>query len=98
MILIQDKLKKYMLKKDLNIIKVTIEIAKGGWCSGMPMLQVEAIKEMENEKSFTKYDVEGIDVYIYNELELTDKIEIKYLYSIPMLGTVLSTSGIRIKD
>jgi hypothetical protein len=30
MILIQDKLKKYMLKKDLNIIKVTIEIAKGG--------------------------------------------------------------------
>lgn len=30
MILIQDKLKKYMLKKDLNIIKVTIEIAKSG--------------------------------------------------------------------
>ena len=98
MILIQDKLKKYMLKKDLNIIKVTIEIAKGGWCSGMPMLQVEAIKEMENEKSFTKYEVDEIDIYIYNGLELSDEIEIKYLYSIPMLGTVLSTSGIRIKD
>jgi hypothetical protein len=63
----------------------------------MQTLQVEAIKEMEDTNAFTKYDVEGIDVYIYNELELTDKIEIKYLYSIPMLGTVLSTSGIRIK-
>jgi len=62
------------------------------------MLQVEAIKEMANEKSFIKHEVNGINVYIYNELELTDKVEIKYLYSIPLLGTVLSTSGIRIKD
>lgn len=64
----------------------------------MQTLQVEAIKEMKDANAFTKYDIEGIDVYIYNELELTDKIEIKYLYSIPMLGTVLSTSGIRIKS
>lgn len=98
MVLIQKKLKKYMIKKNLNVIKVSVEIAKGGWCSGMKMLQVEAIKDMENEKSFSKYEVDGIDVYIYNELELTDKVEIKYLYSIPMLGTVLTTTGIRIKD
>jgi len=30
MILIQEKLKKYMAKKNLNIIKVSVEIAKGG--------------------------------------------------------------------
>lgn len=64
----------------------------------MQRLQVEAIKKMENENSFIKYDVDGIDVYIYGELELKDEVEIKYLYSIPMIGTVLSTVGIRIKD
>lgn len=53
---------------------------------------------MEGENGFTKYSVDGLDVYIYDGLELKDEIEIKYLYSIPMIGTVLSTAGIRIKD
>jgi len=53
---------------------------------------------MENENGFTKYEVDGLNIYIYDGLELKDEIEIKYLYSIPMLGTVLSASGIRIKN
>jgi len=53
---------------------------------------------MENKNGFTKYEVDGLNIYIYDGLELKDKIEIKYLYSIPMLGTVLSASGIRIRN
>jgi hypothetical protein len=53
---------------------------------------------MENENGFTKYDVDGLNLYIYDGLELTDEVEIKYLYSIPIIGTVLSARGIRIKD
>ena len=53
---------------------------------------------MENKNGFFKYEIDGIDVYIYDGLELTEEVEIKYLYSIPMLGTVLTTCGIRIKD
>jgi len=64
----------------------------------MQTLQVEAIEKMENENGFTKHEVEGIDVFIYNGLQLMDEVEIKYLYSIPMIGTVLSSRGIRIKD
>ncbi|OQY42738.1 MAG: hypothetical protein B6227_01030 [Fusobacteriia bacterium 4572_74] len=64
----------------------------------MQTLQVEAIKEMENQNGFTKYDIDGLDVYIYDGLELTDEVEIRYLYSIPMIGTVLTARGIRIKD
>jgi hypothetical protein len=30
MILIQEKLKKYMIRKNLNVIKVTVKISKGG--------------------------------------------------------------------
>lgn len=98
MILIHDKLKKHMAKKNLNIIKISLEIVKGGWCAGKPILQVEAIKEIQNESGFTKYDADGIDVYISNGLELSDEIEIKYVYSLPIIGTVLSASGIKIKD
>jgi len=98
MILIEEKLRKYMTKKNLNVIKVSVEIAQGGWCAGMQTLQVEAIKEMENQNGFTKYDIDGLDVYIYDGLELTDEVEIRYLYSIPMIGTVLTARGIRIKD
>ena len=98
MILIHEKLKKYMDKKNLNVIKISIEIVKGGWCAGMQSLQVEAIEKMENKNGFTKYDVDGLDVYIYDGLELTDEVELQYLYSIPMIGTVLSARGIRIKD
>jgi hypothetical protein len=64
----------------------------------MQTLQVDAIEKMENENGFTKHTIDGIDVYIYNGLELTDEVQIKYLYSIPMIGTVLSSRGIRIKD
>jgi hypothetical protein len=64
----------------------------------MQTLQVDAIEKMENENGFTKHVVDGIDVYIYNGLELMEEVEIKYLYAIPMLGVVLSCRGIRIKD
>ncbi|MCK5780226.1 MAG: hypothetical protein KAH04_04360 [Psychrilyobacter sp.] len=64
----------------------------------MQTLQVEAVEKMEEDKGFTKHVVEGIDVFIYNGLQLMDEVEIKYLYSIPMIGTVLSSRGIRIKD
>jgi len=53
---------------------------------------------MENENGFTKYDADGLDVYVSDGLELTDEVEIKYVYSIPIIGTVLSATGIRIKD
>lgn len=98
MILIHDKLKKYMAKKNLNIIKISVKVTKGGWCAGQQTLQVEAIEKMENENGFTKYDVDGLNVYVYDGLELTDEVEIKYLYSIPIIGTVLSARGLRIKD
>ncbi len=64
----------------------------------MKTLQVEAIEKMENENGFTKYSVDGLNIYVYDGLELTDEVEINYLYSIPIIGTVLSASGIRIKD
>jgi hypothetical protein len=64
----------------------------------MQTLQVEAIEEMENENGYTKHVIDGINVYIYNGLELTDEVEIKYLYAIPMLGAVLTCRGIKIKD
>ncbi|RUA05641.1 MAG: hypothetical protein DSY38_05440 [Fusobacteria bacterium] len=64
----------------------------------MQTLQVDAIEKMENDTGFTKHTVDGIDVYVYNGLELTDEVEIRYLYSIPLIGTVLSSRGIRIKD
>lgn len=53
---------------------------------------------MENENGFTRYDVADLTIYIYDGLEFTDEVEIRYLYSIPIIGTVLSASGIRIKD
>ena len=98
MILIHEKLKKYMTKKNLNIIKISLHVAKSGWCAGAKTLQVEAVKKMENENGFTKYEVDNLTIYIYDGLEFTDEVEIKYLYSIPIIGTVLSASGIRIKD
>jgi hypothetical protein len=64
----------------------------------METLQVDAIEKMENEKGFTKYEVDGYDVYIYNGLELMEEVELKHLYSIPMVGTVLSCRGVRIKS
>ncbi len=98
MILVHEKLKKYMTKKNLNIIKISIKTATSGWCAGAQSLQVEAIKEMENENGFTKYEVDDLNIYIYDGLKLEDKVEIRYLYSIPIIGTVLSASGLRMKN
>ena len=98
MISIQEKLKEHMIKKNLDIIKVSLEITKGGWCDGAQKLQVEVMKEIEDTNGFTKYDVDGISVYIDDELELRDEVEIQYLYYIPLIGTIMKTSGIRIRD
>jgi len=64
----------------------------------MKSLQVEALENIEDENGFTKHDVDGLNLYVYDGLELTDEVEIKYLYSIPIIGTVLSATGIKIKD
>ena len=56
------------------------------------------MKEIEDTNGFTKYDVDGISVYIDDELELRDEVEIQYLYYIPLIGTIMKTSGIRIRD
>lgn len=96
MISIDEKLKKYMDRKNLKIIQVSTELAQG-WCGTAKKLQVEAKKKIRDDKDFTKYDIEGISLYIHKELELTENIEIKYLYTIPMIWTVLSAKGIRIK-
>lgn len=55
------------------------------------------MKDFNDNKNYYEFIIDSIKVYIHKSLDMEENIEIKQLFSFPLLGSSFKVSGINIK-
>ena len=92
-IIINEKAYDFIIKKGGTLVIKAVNIPCG-WAGSTKSLWAEALKSFENNGSFNFYEKDGVKIYIYNKLNVSETVEISLNPHFPFMDPSFNIKGI----